>query len=122
MSNAPSESASGAGERGSVLDPIERVSEVCFGLFMARSFVGIVRAAGAGPDAGQAVFEADFGCNLAWRFLDGVMYLLHTITDRAQRLSLAMAIQQAPDPGHGIRTLREVLSRRMSALLTDGDL
>ena len=48
-----------------ILDPIERVSEMCFGLFMALTFVGAVLAASSGPDAGRPMLHAALGFNLA---------------------------------------------------------
>jgi hypothetical protein len=56
--------------REPVLSPVDRVCELCFGLFMALTFVGAVHAtAPGGPpaaDAGRAMFYTALGCNLAW--------------------------------------------------------
>jgi hypothetical protein len=71
-----------------VLDPVERVSEMCFGLFMALTFVGAVSALG-GTDAPRTMFAAALGCNLAWGFVDAVMYLVRTITERGREITLA---------------------------------
>jgi len=38
--------------REPVLDTVDRVSELCFGLFMSLTFVGAVSAVTAGEDAG----------------------------------------------------------------------
>ena len=63
--------------REPVLDTIERVSEMCFGLFMALTFVGAVSVAtGAGEkavDAGRTMLATALGCNLAWGLVDAVM-------------------------------------------------
>ena len=48
----PSEQQS-ARTREPVLDTVDRVSELCFGLFMALTFVGTVSAATSGEDAGR---------------------------------------------------------------------
>ena len=71
-----------------VLDPVERVSEMCFGLFMALTFVGAVSALG-GSDSPRTMFAAALGCNLAWGFVDAVMYLVRTITQRGREITLA---------------------------------
>jgi hypothetical protein len=52
-------------KRASVLDPIERVSEIIFGLIMALSFTGAVSAATAGREEIRTVLFAALGCNLA---------------------------------------------------------
>ena len=73
-----------------VLDPVERVSEMCFGLFMALTFVGAVSALG-GSDSPQKMFAAALGCNLAWGLVDAVMYLVRTIVGRGREITLARA-------------------------------
>jgi hypothetical protein len=105
-----------------VLDPIERVSEMCFGLFMALTFVGAVSAVAAGPDAGRTMLHAALGCNLAWGLVDAVMYLVRTITERGRRFTLALAIRGAPDPAAGVRALRAALPPVESDLLGDTEL
>lgn len=92
---------------GPILDTVERVSEMCFGLFMALTFVGAVSAATAGQDAGRTMLYAALGCNLAWGLVDAVMYLVRTITDRGKRLTLALAVRAAPDAATGARILRD---------------
>jgi hypothetical protein len=63
-------------KRTRVLDPIERVSEIIFGLIMALSFTGSVSAATAGREEIRTMMFAALGCNLAWGLVDGVMYLV----------------------------------------------
>src|SRR5262245_54795772 len=106
-------------EREPVLDPVERVSEMCFGLFMALTFVGAVSAATAGPDAARTMFGAALGCNLAWGLVDAVMYLVRTITNRGKRFTMAHAVRAAPDAAAGGRILREGLPRHVQELLTE---
>ena len=95
--------------RDRVLDPVERVSEMCFGLFMALTFVGAVNAAGAGADTGRTVLFAALGCNLAWGLVDAVMYLVRTITERGKKLTLARHVREAPDAATGLRILEQEL-------------
>ncbi len=109
--------------RGPVLDTIERVSEMCFGLFMALTFVGAVNAATTGgEDPGRTLLYTALGCNLAWGLVDAVMYLVRTITDRGKRLTLALAVRAAPDAASALRTLRESLPPVMSQLVDDAQL
>jgi hypothetical protein len=79
-----------------VLDPVERVSEMCFGLFMALTFVGAVSALG-GTDSPRVMFAAALGCNLAWGLVDAVMYLVSELVERGRRLT-ALALRNDPDP------------------------
>ncbi|TCK36234.1 hypothetical protein B0G84_5219 [Paraburkholderia sp. BL8N3] len=105
-----------------VLDTVDRVSELCFGLFMALTFVGTVSAATAGEDAGRTMLYTALGCNLAWGLADALMFLVRTLTNRGRRLTLALAIRNAPDADAGRRVLRDALPRFMRPLVSDENL
>jgi hypothetical protein len=92
--------------RERVLNPVDRVSEMLFGLFMALTFVGAVSVADQGDAQIRAMFIAALGCNLAWGLVDAVMYLVRTVTDRGRLLTLIRSVRSAPDPESG-RTLIE---------------
>ena len=76
-------------ERGRLLDPIERVSEIIFGLIMAVTIVGSLSIATAGQGETRTVMMAALGCNLAWGLVDAVMYLVRTLTERRRNVALA---------------------------------
>jgi hypothetical protein len=107
--------------REPILDTVDRVSELCFGLFMALTFVGTVSAT-AGEDAGRKMLYTALGCNLAWGLADAVMYLVRTLTNRGRRLTLALAVRNEPDPVAGVRTLRDALPPTMRTLVSDSEL
>src|SRR5438045_233164 len=109
--------------REPVLDTVERVSEMCFGLFMALTFVGAVSVATAGdPDPARTMFAAALGCNLAWGLVDAVMYLVRTLTNRGKRITAALAVKNAPDPAAGRRALAETMPPGARLLVTDAEL
>ena len=107
--------------RRRVLDPVERVSEMCFGLFMALTFVGAVSALG-GTDSPQAMFAAALGCNLAWGLVDAVMYLVRTLAERGKLLTMALAVRNHPDPAVALRAMREAVPEGIGKLLEDREL
>src|SRR5512144_2894112 len=82
-------------ERERLLDPVDRISEILFGLIMALTIVGSLSVATAGREEMRAVTSAALGCNLAWGLVDGVMYLVRTITERSRNRALAMRIAGA---------------------------
>jgi hypothetical protein len=98
------------------------VSELCFGLFVALTFVGAVSAATAGEDAGQKMMYAALGCNLAWALADAAMFLVCTLANRGRRLTLALTVKNEPDAATGVRALRDTLSKSMKALVADAEL
>jgi hypothetical protein len=95
---------------------------MCFGLFMALTFVGAVNAATAGQDPGRTLLYTALGCNLAWGLVDAVMYLVRTITNRGKRLTLALAMRAAPDAVSAARLMREGLPTVMNHLVDDGQI
>ncbi|WP_371876308.1 hypothetical protein [Achromobacter denitrificans] len=118
-----SASPSGGEEaREPVLDVVDRVSEMCFGLFMALTFVGAVSSAELGPDASRTMLHAALGCNLAWGLVDAVMYLVRTLASRGQRLTLAHALRNAADGSARARLVRDALPRSMKALVAEAEL
>jgi VIT1/CCC1 family predicted Fe2+/Mn2+ transporter len=91
-----------------VLDPIERVSEMIFGLLMAMTFIGSLSVATAGQQDVRTAMIAALGCNLAWGLADAVMYLVATLTDRTRSRTL-LARLRAQDAAGGRRLVAEVL-------------
>ncbi|WP_392388562.1 MULTISPECIES: hypothetical protein [Cupriavidus] len=108
--------------REPVLDTVDRVSEMCFGLFMALTFVGAVSTTAAGPDAGRTMLHAALGCNLAWGLVDAVMFLVRTVANRGRRLSLALAVKHASSPAKGVAVIRDTLPRVMRTLVAEPEL
>jgi hypothetical protein len=83
--------------REPVLSPVDRISELLFGLFMALTFVGAVSVTEAGRADIRAMLAAALGCNLAWGLVDAVMYLVRTVTDRGRLITLIRSVRSAPD-------------------------
>jgi hypothetical protein len=79
-------------ERARLLDPVDRVSEILFGLIMAVTILGSVSIATAGKEEMRTVTAAALGCNLAWGLVDAVMYLVRMATGRARNRALAKKI------------------------------
>lgn len=87
-----------------VLDPIDRVSEILFGLFMVLSFTGTLAVASAGEKEVHEMLVAAIGCNIAWGFVDGVMYVLRNLVTRARqsRLWHMVLAEKRPEAAHGL--------------------
>lgn len=104
--------------REPVLNPVDRVSELLFGLFMALTFVGAVSVTEAGRDDIRAMLAAALGCNLAWGLVDAVMYLVRTVTDRGRLITLVRSVRQATDAETGRRIIEGSLSKVAAGLLS----
>jgi hypothetical protein len=70
--------------RRRVLDPVDRSSEVLFGLIMALTFTGTISVAEADREEVRSMLVAALTCNIAWGLVDGVMYVVTALVQRAR--------------------------------------
>ena len=103
-----------------VLDPIDRVSEILFGLFMVLTFTGTLSVASAGRDDVREMMVAAIGCNLAWGFVDGVMYVLRSLVARGRQARLVRAVQGAAQPEAARRLIGREIGELAAALDSAG--
>ncbi len=108
--------------REPVLNVVDRVSELLFGLFMALSFVGALSVADAGREELRSMFAAALGCNLAWGLVDAVMYLVRTLTERAKSFALVRSVRSAANPEAGRRLIERSLSRPVARFFSPAEL
>jgi hypothetical protein len=69
--------------RERLLDPVDRISEILFGLIMVLTFTGAISVHTDQRDEVLLVVAA-IGCNLAWGIVDGVMYVTMGMIERAR--------------------------------------
>ena len=102
-------------KRGPLLDPLDRISEVLFGLIMAITIVGSLSIATAGRNDVRTVLVAALGCNLAWGLVDAVMYLVRTLTERTRNRALAKRVIGA-EPESARRIIESTLPPHLLAI------
>ena len=84
-----------------VLEPIDRVSEVLFGLIMVLTFTGSLSVADAGRDDVRTMLIGALGCNVAWGIIDAMLYLMGRLADKGQSLMTFLAVRRTTDPHEG---------------------
>jgi len=99
-----------------VLDPIDRNSEILFGLFMVLSFTGTLSVATAGQKEVHEMLIAAIGCNLAWGFVDAVMYVLRNLVTRGRQAKLWREVVGARGPEAAHRVIADELGPLAGAL------
>lgn len=114
----------GAGKetRERLLEPVDRISEILFGLIMAVTIVGSLSIATAGRNEVRTVALAALGCNLAWGLVDAVMYLVRTVTERGRLITLVRAVQGAPDEQAGRALIEQSLSQVAAGLVAPAEI
>lgn len=101
--------------RGRLLDPVDRISEILFGLIMAVTVIGSLSIATAGRDEVREALVGALGCNLAWGLVDAVMYLMGAATARSRNRALAKQVM-ASDAGTGQRLIAQTLPEHVAVL------
>jgi VIT1/CCC1 family predicted Fe2+/Mn2+ transporter len=111
----------GDDKREALLDPVDRISEILFGLIMAVTIVGSLSVATAGNTEVRTVMAAALGCNLAWGLVDAVMYVVRGATERTRNRELARRIIEA-DAATGRRLIAQALPAPIAAIVGDDEL
>jgi VIT1/CCC1 family predicted Fe2+/Mn2+ transporter len=107
----------GSTSRGRVLDPLERQSEILFGLIMVLTFTCTISASQAGKEEVRDVLIGALGCNVAWGIIDAVMYLMAVLMERGRGLAIARAVRASPDPAAGRRLIADALPEPLDDLI-----
>src|SRR5436189_2432755 len=105
-----------------VLEPIDRVSEVLFGLIMVLTFTGSLSVAEAGRDDVRTMLIGALGCNLAWGIIDAVLYLMGSLAEKAQGLRTLRAVRKATDPEKAQRLIADALPSVVASILEPAEL
>lgn len=105
-----------------VLEPIERISEILFGIIMVLTFTGSLSVAEAGREDVRTMWIAALGCNLAWGIIDGIMYLMGCLSEQAQRIRTVVAVREAAQPETAHRIIRNAMPPLIAPILQTTEL
>lgn len=107
--------------RNRVLDPLERFSEIVFGLIMVLTFTCTLSVTQAGRDDIRVMLIAAIGCNLAWGIIDAAFYLIACLTEQGHSAGLLRAVQQAKDSTQAREAITEALPPKVAEILHEAD-
>jgi hypothetical protein len=105
-----------------VLEPMERISEVLFGVIMALTFTLTVGIATADDLKVRTMLIAALGCNLAWGIIDAGVYLLTHLHDQGRRIRAVRAVREAPDLAAAQRAIVDALPPLLASVVAPGEL
>ena len=104
------------------LDPLDRISEILFGLIMVLTSTGTLSVLTAGRAEVKTMILGALGCNLAWGIIDAGLYLLNSLGQRGGNLLTLRKVTQTPDAEAGRRVLTEALPAPVTAVLSRDEL
>jgi VIT1/CCC1 family predicted Fe2+/Mn2+ transporter len=110
--------------RGSerVLEPIDRISEVWFGLMIVLTFTCSISVKNAGREEVMEMLVAAFGCNIAWGILDGYMYLQGCFTRRARNMASLRALRVAGDRESAHQLIKQAMPPLIASVMSEAEL
>jgi hypothetical protein len=99
-----------------VLDPIDRISEILFGLIMVLTSTGTLSVLTAGSAEIKTMILGALGCNLAWGIIDGGLYVLGRLDERGRNLSTLRAVRSAANADEARLAIIDALPKPLSNL------
>lgn len=102
-----------------VLDPIDRILEILFGLIMVLTSTSTLSVLTAGQPEIRTMILGALGCNLAWGIIDGALYVLGCLDERGRNLITLRAVRSASNPDDARRAIADALPVPLSNLSKD---
>lgn len=109
-------------KESAVLNPVDRIAEVLFGLIMVLSFTGAISASTDAREDVRELLWAALGCNVAWGLVDAIMYLMNVAIERGHAITVIKKIQASKTPDDAGVILKEEIQPAIAGLMTDKEL
>jgi hypothetical protein len=104
-----------------LIDPVDRVSEVLFGLIMVLTSTNALNAITAGRAEIATMIMGALGCNLAWGIIDAALYLMGSLDERGRNLLTFRSARQAASPEEARRHIAEALPEPLASVLSQDE-
>jgi hypothetical protein len=103
------------------LDPMERLSEILFGLIMVLTFTCSISVIRAGDQEVREMLIGALGCNLAWGIIDAVFYLMSRLSEQGQGLVALRALRATNDPVEAHQIIGAALPPLLASVLPQAE-
>jgi VIT1/CCC1 family predicted Fe2+/Mn2+ transporter len=104
-----------------LLEPVERISEVLFGLIMVLTITCSFSVVEAGHKEVRQMLIAALGCNLAWGIIDAVFYLMTCFSERGQGIRTLQAVRKATEPSKAHGIIADALPPLLASVLSTAE-
>jgi hypothetical protein len=105
-----------------LLDPIERISEILFGLVMVLTITCSFSVGSGGRTEVREMLVGALGCNIAWGAIDAVLYWLACFYAHGQKIVALRAARDAENPDRAYRVIADALPPLLASLTTPAEL
>jgi len=104
-----------------LLDPMERVSEILFGLIMVLTFTCSFSVAGSGHREVKEMLLGALGCNLAWGIIDAFFYLTSRLSEHGHNLLTLRALRKTTNLAKAHRIIADELPPLLASILPEAE-
>jgi VIT1/CCC1 family predicted Fe2+/Mn2+ transporter len=105
--------------RKRLLDPMERISEILFGLIMVLTFTCSFSVANAGRSEVREMLITALGCNLAWGIIDAIFYLMGCLGDQGHNILALRALRKTADRAEAHRMIADAMPPALASVLLE---
>jgi len=109
-------------KESAVLNPVDRIAEVLFGLIMVLSFTGAISASTDAREDVRELLWAALGCNVAWGLVDAIMYLMNIAIERGHAIKVIKKIHESHTPYEGGQILKDEIQPAIAGLMGENEL
>ncbi len=102
-----------------VLEPLERISEVLFGLIIVLTFTCALRFTRMDSGSIHTMLWGAIGCSVVWGLIDAVFYLLGCLSERGHNIKLMRLVRATQDPQEAKEIIGGVLPPLLAANIRD---
>jgi hypothetical protein len=109
------------------IEPVDMLAEAIYSVLIVMTFTMAFNAFGGGSPVDEAfdrvrvsqLLGAALGCAFAWGLIDGVMYILTSLFERAEEHRLARAVQAAAGGEQAFALISAELDPRLARITSD---
>jgi VIT family len=103
------------------LEPIDRVSEILFGLIMVLTFTGSLSVAEVGREDVRLMLVGALGCNLAWGIIDGIFFLMISMAEKSRVLLTYRTLRRSADSQQARQLIEDGVPPLLASVLTPAE-
>jgi hypothetical protein len=109
-------------KESAVLNPVDRIAEVLFGLIMVLSFTGAISASTDAREDVRELLWAALGCNVAWGLVDAIMYMMNIAIERGHAITVIKKIHASKNDNEAGRILKDEIQPAIAGLMSAKEL
>jgi hypothetical protein len=109
-------------KESALLNPVDRISEVLFGLIMVLTFTGAISASTDAREDVRELLWAALGCNVAWGLVDAIMYLMNVAIERGHTITTIKKIHATENQDEAGSILKGEIQPGIANLMTTAEL